>query len=109
MLAKSTVVLYSSVTVIAVFMNSIKNAPCHQSCRILLALIPVVGQPTLCEVFMKTYHSQEVPVKWPFPATPARGNPHKMTRSSMIADVCLVAVWGALIPGLMWLGVAGGF
>jgi len=27
----------------------------------------------------------------------------------MVADVCLVAVWGATIPGLMWLGAMGGF
>lgn len=24
-------------------------------------------------------------------------------------DVCLVAVWGLSIPGLMWLAAAGGF
>lgn len=24
-------------------------------------------------------------------------------------DVCLVTAWAAMIPGLMWLGVAGGF
>ena len=27
----------------------------------------------------------------------------------MVIDVVLVAVWGALIPALMWLGAASGF
>ncbi|WP_144639054.1 hypothetical protein [Bordetella genomosp. 13] len=27
----------------------------------------------------------------------------------MVIDVLLVAMWGALIPGLMWLGAAAGF
>jgi len=27
----------------------------------------------------------------------------------MVVDVLLVAMWGALIPGLMWLGAAAGF
>jgi hypothetical protein len=26
----------------------------------------------------------------------------------MLVDICLVLAWGATIPGLMWLGVAGG-
>jgi len=26
-----------------------------------------------------------------------------------LLDVCLVAVWGATIPGLLWLGSMGGF
>ncbi|MCZ8407277.1 hypothetical protein O9649_05675 [Achromobacter dolens] len=28
---------------------------------------------------------------------------------SMVVDVVLVLAWGAMIPALMWLGVAGGF
>ena len=28
---------------------------------------------------------------------------------SMVLDVVLVLAWGAMIPALMWLGVAGGF
>ncbi|NLY27328.1 MAG: hypothetical protein GX049_07225 [Alcaligenaceae bacterium] len=31
------------------------------------------------------------------------------TRGSMLADVVLVVFWGISIPGLMWLGAAGGF
>ena len=69
-----------------------------------------------------------IPFKWPFPprpkapvaavprrhgtqagqgagARPAGG----LTRKAMLADVVLVIFWGASIPGLMWLGAAGGF
>lgn len=28
---------------------------------------------------------------------------------AMVVDVVLVLAWGAMIPGLMWLGHAGGF
>ena len=67
---------------------------------------------------------------WPFtPATPSpslspvrtgtasgtggnrgrtKSNGH-LTRANMVTDVCLVVVWGATIPGLMWLGTLGGF
>jgi len=27
----------------------------------------------------------------------------------MVTDIFLVGVWGAMIPGLMWLGAALGF
>lgn len=33
----------------------------------------------------------------------------RLTRGAMLSDVCLVVVWAATIPGLMWLGAAGGF
>jgi hypothetical protein len=49
------------------------------------------------------------PAKWPFPPSPKRYSSTKLTRGAMMVDVCLVAVWGATIPGLMWLGAAGGF
>lgn len=32
-----------------------------------------------------------------------------LTARAMVTDICLVVAWGAMIPGLMWLGVAGGF
>lgn len=32
-----------------------------------------------------------------------------LTRGNMLSDVCMVVVWAATIPGLMWLGAAGGF
>lgn len=32
-----------------------------------------------------------------------------LTLRQKIVDILLVAVWGALIPGLMWLGAAAGF
>ena len=60
----------------------------------------------------------EFPFKWPFPPRP-RGDAHgakrpasvpgRLTRKAMLADVVLVLFWGASIPGLMWLGAAGGF
>jgi len=71
-------------------------------------------------------NTPQTPAKWPFPPVQqpgqsrgrqsasrpaARGDAKKrgLTRGAMLADVCLVAIWGATIPGLMWLGVAGGF
>ncbi|MFD4837875.1 hypothetical protein ACFWP0_10235 [Achromobacter sp. NPDC058515] len=33
----------------------------------------------------------------------------QVTMKAMVTDVVLVLAWGAMIPGLMWLGVAGGF
>lgn len=69
-------------------------------------------------------NTPQTPAKWPFPPVQqprqsrsrkgqgrsAAGGPKKgITRGAMLADVCLVAIWGATIPGLMWLGVAGGF
>ncbi|WP_158214023.1 MULTISPECIES: hypothetical protein [unclassified Pusillimonas] len=32
-----------------------------------------------------------------------------LSRGAILADIFLVALWGATIPGLMWLGAAGGF
>ena len=34
---------------------------------------------------------------------------NQLTMKAMVTDVVLVLAWGAMIPGLMWLGVAGGF
>jgi len=74
---------------------------------------------------MKTRHiaqRSQSPAKWPFPPAPQprkksggswasqRGSSQKgLTRGAMLRDICLVAMWGATIPGLMWLGAAGGF
>lgn len=38
-----------------------------------------------------------------------RKNRNTLSRGTMVSDVCLVVVWAASIPGLMWLGAAGGF
>ncbi|HRL20989.1 hypothetical protein [Alcaligenes sp. SDU_A2] len=35
--------------------------------------------------------------------------PTQLSLRSKVLDVCLVAVWGATIPGLLWLGSMGGF
>lgn len=32
-----------------------------------------------------------------------------LSLKGMVSDICLVAIWAAAIPGLMWLGAAGGF
>jgi len=58
---------------------------------------------------MKTSFPHDAPLKWPFPPDSARGKSPRLTRGSMAVDICLVMMWGALIPGLMWLGAAGGF
>lgn len=50
--------------------------------------------------------------KWPFPPSPQpvrRQFSGRLSRGAMLADVLLVLLWGASIPGLMWLGAAGGF
>jgi len=41
--------------------------------------------------------------------TAARAAGQAVTVRQMVVDVLLVAMWGALIPGLMWLGAAAGF
>ncbi|MGY6273220.1 hypothetical protein ACXIUT_26395 [Achromobacter denitrificans] len=33
----------------------------------------------------------------------------RVTRKAMLIDVAMVLAWGAIIPGLMWLGAAAGF
>jgi hypothetical protein len=58
---------------------------------------------------MKTTKTPDMPAKWPFPARRKSSKRPTLTRGAMVVDVCLVAAWGATIPGLMWLGVAGGF
>ncbi|MFY2948773.1 hypothetical protein ACOTH1_10160 [Achromobacter ruhlandii] len=69
-----------------------------------------------------------LPGKWPFPpaaeqaASTVRGPRERslgnatvepvsdqVSVKSMVLDVVLVLAWGAMIPALMWLGVAGGF
>ncbi|WP_454689463.1 hypothetical protein [Achromobacter aloeverae] len=45
------------------------------------------------------------------PAIPA-GNPARggeVSVREMVTDILLVGMWGAMIPGLMWLGAALGF
>lgn len=61
-----------------------------------------------------------IPFKWPFRASPKGSSPAPRdakpapvlgtpSRKGMLADVVMVMFWGASIPGLMWLGAAGGF
>ena len=35
--------------------------------------------------------------------------PERGSHGSFLADIALVAFWGASIPGLMWLGAWSGF
>jgi hypothetical protein len=32
-----------------------------------------------------------------------------LSKRQMIGDICLVLMWGAMIPGLLWLGHAVGY
>lgn len=57
----------------------------------------------------KTALPDQAPGQWPFPPGRGRGKTNDLTRGAMLADICLVAVWGAMIPGLMWIGAAAGF
>ncbi|CAB3670889.1 MAG: hypothetical protein J0I68_28055 [Achromobacter sp.] len=72
-----------------------------------------------------------LPGRWPFPPAAADAAPvgnvvqaprerslgnatvepvsDQVSVKSMVLDVVLVLAWGAMIPALMWLGVAGGF
>ncbi len=43
------------------------------------------------------------------PMVELRTNQAPLPWKSKVLDVCLVAVWGLSIPGLMWLAAAGGF
>ncbi len=71
-------------------------------------------------------NTPQTPAKWPFPPAqqprksrsrqsaapsgPVGGSKKRsLTRGAMLADVVLVAIWGATIPGMMWLGASGGF
>ncbi|OZI61510.1 hypothetical protein [Bordetella genomosp. 11] len=39
----------------------------------------------------------------------ASGAGQDVTLRQMVVDILLVAMWGAMIPALMWLGAAAGF
>ncbi|MEN4921125.1 hypothetical protein ABE485_20810 [Achromobacter spanius] len=79
-----------------------------------LARIPAAGVPVAAPI--------AAPVAAPVatPAAPAvrdqclgdakvQAAANQLTVKAMVIDVVLVLAWGAMIPGLMWLGVAGGF
>jgi hypothetical protein len=57
----------------------------------------------------QTFTLRQLSVKNSPVANVARLRPPKLPRAAVLADICLVAVWGASIPGLMWLGAAAGF
>lgn len=57
----------------------------------------------------QTFTLRKLPVNRLSAANAECGRPSELTRAAALADICLVAVWGASIPGLMWLGAAAGF
>ena len=82
-----------------------------------VTISPVVDQPVVAPVSgvahvsapaasvaidMSAAHSQSM-------GTAARALNQGVTARQMVVDVLLVAMWGALIPGMMWLGAAAGF
>ncbi|ANY15628.1 hypothetical protein [Bordetella pseudohinzii] len=79
---------------------------------VLLAQAPVSQRP-------RTPPRASRKPAWPFQApaapVPVHAEPSaddvqaREMRRRMIWDVVMVLSWGALIPGLMWLGAAAGF
>ena len=43
------------------------------------------------------------------PASHFAGVGQPLSRKAMVTDIFLVGAWGAMIPGLMWLGAVLGF
>lgn len=86
--------------------------------------VPAAGAPAAGAPAVDTPASVSAPAAAPVPAAvpvasgardhsigDAKAQPvaNQLTMKAMITDVVLVLAWGAMIPGLMWLGVAGGF
>jgi hypothetical protein len=91
--------------------------------------VPLNASGPLAPVFRGwPRRERALPGKWPFPpaaeagASVVRGPRERslgnatvepvsdqVSVKSMVLDVVLVLAWGAMIPALMWLGVAGGF
>lgn len=89
-----------------------------------VAISPAAGGPAAGAPAVDTPASVSAPADAPVPAAvpaasgardhsigDAKAQPvaNQLTMKAMITDVVLVLAWGAMIPGLMWLGVAGGF
>ena len=89
-----------------------------------VAISPAAGDPAAGAPAVDTPASVSAPADAPVPAAvpaasgardhsigDAKAQPvaNQLTMKAMITDVVLVLAWGAMIPGLMWLGVAGGF
>lgn len=89
-----------------------------------VAISPAAGGPAAGGPAVDTPASVSAPAAAPVPAAvpvvsgardhsigDAKAQPvaNQLTMKAMITDVVLVLAWGAMIPGLMWLGVAGGF
>jgi len=63
---------------------------------------PAAGTRAALAIDTQAAHSQSL-------GTAAQAARQGVTPRQMVVDVLLVAMWGALIPGLMWLGAAAGF
>lgn len=89
-----------------------------------VVISPAAGGPAAGAPAVDTPASVSAPAAAPVPAAvpvasgardhsigDAKAQPvaNQLTMRAMITDVVLVLAWGAMIPGLMWLGVAGGF
>lgn len=53
--------------------------------------------------------TQDAPASAPQPRSQSLAAAPNISRQHIVGDILLVAVWGAMIPGLMWLGAAAGF
>lgn len=97
------------------------------------ASLHTVPGARLSMIFNSTASNRQAPSRWPFsanrPCPPANAPKQEqnapacasrplsqsvtanasMSRKRIVGDILLVAVWGAMIPGLMWLGAAAGF
>ncbi|GAB1578389.1 hypothetical protein [Bordetella petrii] len=66
------------------------------------AVAPVAPAASTLSADTQAAHSQSL-------GTAARVAGQGVTLRQMVVDVVLVAMWAALIPGLMWLGAVAGF
>ena len=97
------------------------------------ATLHTVSGARLSMIFNSTAPNRQAPSRWPFsanrPCLPAHAPKQEqntpvaaprprslstaanagMSRKHIVGDILLVALWGAMIPGLMWLGAAAGF
>ncbi|CAP42251.1 hypothetical protein [Bordetella petrii] len=63
---------------------------------------PAAGSRDTLAMDTQAAHSQSL-------GTAAQAVQQGVTARQMVVDILLVGMWGALIPGLMWLGAAAGF
>ena len=93
-------------------------APVDELARIPAAGVPAAGVPVAAPIAAPTVAPIAAPIATPTPTAireqclgdaKVQAAANQLTVKAMVIDVVLVLAWGAMIPGLMWLGVAGGF